>query len=89
MKIFKNIYEVFRETTSRNAFLEEKRRFEARVAELEEDLEEEQTTVEGLQEKNRKMNLQVKEMEVNIPYESCTFVRIIINIDYIFKQSKS
>lgn len=80
MKILKNIYEVFCETTSRNAFLEEKRRFEARIAELEEDLEEEQTTVEGLQEKNRKTNLQVKEIEVNIPYESCIFVSIIITI---------
>lgn len=44
----------------RGAFVEEKRKFEARIVELEEELEEEQTNSEALNERNRKTSLQVR-----------------------------
>lgn len=46
----------------RAALLEEKRRLEARVSQLEEELEEEQTNSELVAERQRKTTLQVKQM---------------------------
>lgn len=43
----------------RNALMDEKRRLDARINELEEDFEEAQTSVEMLSDKNRKNLLQV------------------------------
>lgn len=44
---------------SRSSLLEDKRRLEARAAQLEEELEEEQGNLELLNERMRKTNLQV------------------------------
>jgi len=44
---------------ARAAFLEEKRRLEARIAQLEEELDEEQSNVEIANERARKSTLQV------------------------------
>jgi len=50
----------------RNTLLEEKRRLEARVTHLEEELEEEQTSVEQLSERSKKMSAQVLDTAVNL-----------------------
>lgn len=44
----------------RSAFLDEKRKFEARIAQLEDELEDEQTNSESLVDKARRSQLQVK-----------------------------
>ncbi len=44
----------------RSSLLEEKRRLEARIAQLEEELEEEQGNMELLNDRLRKTNMQVK-----------------------------
>jgi myosin heavy chain 9/10/11/14 len=43
----------------RNSLLEEKRRLEGRITQLEEELEEEQTSAEQLNERTKKMSAQV------------------------------
>lgn len=43
----------------RTSLLEDKRRLEARVTQLEEELEEEQTSVEQMSERTKKMSTQV------------------------------
>ncbi len=48
--------------SSRNALSEEKRRLEARVSQLEEELEEEQNNSELIGERQRKSALQVLQM---------------------------
>lgn len=45
----------------RSALLDEKRRLEARIAQLEEELEEEQSNMELLNDRFRKTTLQVKQ----------------------------
>lgn len=49
---------------ARSALLEEKRRLEARVSQLEEELEEEQTNSELLAERQRKTGLQVQHSNI-------------------------
>lgn len=51
---------------SRTALFEEKRRLEARVSQLEEELEEEQSNSELLAERQRKTALQVRQMHLHI-----------------------
>lgn len=51
---------------ARNALLEDKRRLELRIAQLEEELEEEQSNLEIFADKARKNGLQVKQ-----PYPNC------------------
>jgi predicted RNase H-like nuclease (RuvC/YqgF family) len=56
-KASRRIYDVKR--FCRNSLLEEKRRLEGRINQLEEELEEEQTSVEQLNERTKKTSAQV------------------------------
>lgn len=51
---------------SRNTLQDEKRRLEARIAQLEEELEEEQGNMEAMSDRVRKATLQVGDTEVGV-----------------------
>ena len=51
---------------SRNTLQDEKRRLEARIAQLEEELEEEQGNMEAMSDRVRKATLQVGHTEVRV-----------------------
>lgn len=51
---------------SRNTLQDEKRRLEARIAQLEEELEEEQGNMEAMSDRVRKATLQVGDIEVRV-----------------------
>lgn len=65
----------------RSALLDEKRRLEARIAQLEEELEEEQSNMELLNDRFRKTTLQVahshKKNTLAFPFHSCRLEEII------------
>lgn len=58
-------------TLARSALLDEKRRLEARIAQLEEELEEEQSNMELLNDRFRKTTLQVATWQP-VPEGSCS-----------------
>lgn len=53
--------------TCRSALADEKRRLEARIAQLEEELEEEQGNMELLNDRLRKSSQQVREQQLHEP----------------------
>lgn len=65
---------------ARSALLEEKRRLDARVSQLEEELEEEQTNSELLAERQRKTGLQVqrKHTSTTLTFTSASTDRHVI-----------
>nr|XP_055065680.1 myosin-10 isoform X4 [Misgurnus anguillicaudatus] len=61
--------EIINTANGKSALLEEKRRLEARIAQLEEDLEEEQSNAELVAERQRKSVLQVETLTVQLSGE--------------------
>ncbi|XP_073728037.1 uncharacterized protein myh14 isoform X5 [Misgurnus anguillicaudatus] len=61
--------EIINTANGKSALLEEKRRLEARIAQLEEDLEEEQSNAELVAERQRKSILQVETLTVQLSGE--------------------
>ena len=61
----------------RSAIIEEKRRLEARIAQLEEELDEEQNNSELMNDRLRKTTLQVKRISSGVLFEGCTSFHLL------------
>lgn len=66
---------------SSTLMVDEKRRLEARIATLEEELEEEQTNSENLNERSRKAIIQIEQLNSGKIFD---ILFVLISIFYIF-----
>jgi hypothetical protein len=69
---------------SRNAFADEKRRYEARINQLEEELEEEQTNAELTDDKIKKLAINYEQILLDIATERSNNEKLEVNSTELF-----
>ncbi|KPP79229.1 myosin-10-like [Scleropages formosus] len=80
--------EILNSSTGKSALCEEKRRLEARVTQLEEELEEEQSNAELLAERQRKTTLQVETLTVQLAGERTLYQKSESAREQLERQNK-